>query len=278
MKLSFQFATSVLIPLLITAPLRAEMQSSDRPSVPQLHLSLIERDSETVLVGSESSKGFTLQVTDSAGAPVADSAVVFRLPDEGASGTFADASRSAIVYTAADGRARISGIKWSETPGSVSIKVTATKGEARAGFLLSETLSAQSAPVTASAAPAPAEVAGTPPPAAAPAIAPAQTGAAAASPGKSTPLAALDKGSLPRASAPSQPSAEVPIVSVVNSKTGGAGYRHSSYKKWIIITAIVVGAAAGAGLALGSKSKSTSSSPSTSGVSVGTPSISVGQP
>jgi hypothetical protein len=136
MKLPSQLATIVLTPLLATAPIRAEAPASDPISPLQLRIAIVDRDKETAATGSESEKGFTVQVTDPSGAPVGESAVVFRLPDEGATGSFSDGARSAIVYTSADGRARVSKIRWSDAPGVVPIKVTATKGEARTGLLL----------------------------------------------------------------------------------------------------------------------------------------------
>ena len=260
------------------------MQSAEPASATQLRINLVDREGETTGTGSESKKGFTLQVTDSTGAPVSESAVVFRLPDEGASGLFADGSHSAIVYTSADGLAKISGIKWSDTPGSVSIKVTATKGEARAGFLLMETLAPKSAFTAVASAPAAAPVVSAPvvsapalvsdKPQARMAMAPRES--TTAQPGVSV-SQVKGSSSLPKATEISaqQPPAQ-PVVSVVNNKKGDAGY-HSSHKKWIILAAVIAGAA-GAGLALGGKKKSTTTSTTTTGVTVGTPTVSVGQP
>lgn len=272
MNFFFQFVIAILSPLLVTAPMRAEIAQSDTPATLQIHLVLIDRDKDTTLVGSRSEKGFTVQVADASGAPVEESAVVFRLPDEGASGVFADGARSAIVYTSADGRAKVSGITWSDVPGPVAVKITATKGAARAGFLLSETLTtpaATQAPVSASSAPAASAPAAKEPkgiieaPAAAGVPAPEQ-------PGKRKEVSAASNA--PAIQAP----ATSPAVSIVNTDTHEKVYGHS-HKKWIILgAAIAVGA--GAALAMSSKGKSTTTATSTPGLSVGSPSISVGKP
>jgi hypothetical protein len=275
MKLPSQFATFILTPLLATAPVRADIPASDSSAnQQQLHIVVVDRDKETVATGSESEKGFTVQVTDSSGAPVDESAVVFRLPDEGASGFFSDGAHSAIVYTSADGRARVSKIRWSDAPGVVAIKVTATKGEARTGFLLIENLAA---PVASPATPTeatvphavpapvtrnsdiPSSTAATMPPA----VPPMQPG---------TPKNQSSLSKTVEAPKPSPP----PVVSVVNTDPHEKVYSRS-HKKWIILAAVVA-AGAGAGLAIGAKSKTTQSTTTTTGVSVGSPSISVGHP
>jgi hypothetical protein len=273
MNFLFQFVIAILTPLLVTAPMRAEIAQSDAPATLQIHLVLIDRDKDTTLVGSQSEKGFSVQVADSSGAPVEESAVVFRLPDEGASGVFADGARSAIVYTSADGRAKVSGIKWSDVPGLVAIKITATKGEARAGFLLQETL------MTAESTPAPVSVATAPPAPSAPAASDAKEAVEAIAtvsapapeqPGKPREVSA--SASAPAVPAPAAP----PAVSIVNTNGHEKLYGHS-HKKWIILAAVVA-VGAGAALAMGSKGKSTTTTTPTAGISVGTPSISVGQP
>jgi hypothetical protein len=75
-------------------------------------------------------------------------AVSFRLPDEGASGTFNSGLRTEIVTTGPDGRATVWGMQWNKTPGPVEIRVTANKEQARAGIVstqyLSDSVAAQS--------------------------------------------------------------------------------------------------------------------------------------
>jgi hypothetical protein len=266
MKLPSQFATIILAALLATAPLRAEIPAVDPLSASQLHIAVVDRDKESTAAGSESEKGFTVQVTDGSGTPVGESAVVFRLPDEGATGSFSDGAHSAIVYTSADGRARVSKIRWSDAPGVVAIKVTATKGEAHTGFLLLENLTP---PVLSAVVPAAPPVPAAPV-SKAPELAtepPLRVASPAARP--SQPGALSKTVELPKPSAP-------PVVSVVTTDRQEK-LSSRSHKKWIILAAVIA-AGAGAGLAMGGKSKTTQSSTTTAGTSIGSPSISIGHP
>jgi len=67
--------------------------------------------------------------------------VSFRLPEEGPGGTFANASRSDIETTKADGKASVWGMQWNRTEGSFEIRITAVKGQARAGTVCAVYLS-----------------------------------------------------------------------------------------------------------------------------------------
>ncbi|MBV9403773.1 MAG: hypothetical protein JO211_00405, partial [Acidobacteriaceae bacterium] len=147
------FLSFVLIPFITVSPVWAQIPASPGssaaadPTVAQnLQLRLVEREAAEVPPGSKALKGFTVEVTDSAGTPVQDAAVAARFPDNGPSGVFADGTRALVVYTNASGRARISGIRWGETPGVVTLRVTATKGISHAGMLIEQTLGAAAIP------------------------------------------------------------------------------------------------------------------------------------
>jgi hypothetical protein len=74
----------------------------------------------------------------------------------------------------------------------------------------------------------------------------------------------------PAATAQTHASAPEPQVSITSSGTGAG---HGGRKKWLIIAA--VGAAAGVGAALAFKGRVSGATTSSSGVSIGTPTISV---
>ena len=99
-----------------------------------VQLSVVEGDGATFQPGSRATHGLTVLVTDDAGQPVDMAAVSFRLPDEGASGTFSSGLRTEVVTTGPDGRASVWGMKWNNTPGTVQIRISAVKGTARAGI------------------------------------------------------------------------------------------------------------------------------------------------
>ena len=65
----------------------------------------------------------------------------FRMPEEGPGGTFEGGMKTEIAITAADGRAAVRGIRWNRIAGPFQIRVTAAKGESRAGAICSQYIS-----------------------------------------------------------------------------------------------------------------------------------------
>lgn len=105
-----------------------------------LQIRVIEGDSASYAAGSRSVKGITVEVTDEAGLPVSGAAVSFRLPEDGPTGVFQNGARTEIASTSASGRATVWGMKWNRIPGSLVVRVTAAKGETRAGALVTQIL------------------------------------------------------------------------------------------------------------------------------------------
>jgi hypothetical protein len=100
-----------------------------------VQLQVVEGDGATYQPGSRATHGLTVLVTDEAGQPVNMASVSFRLPDQGATGTFNTGLRTAVVTTGPDGRASVWGMQWNNTPGPVEIRITAVKDQARAGII-----------------------------------------------------------------------------------------------------------------------------------------------
>jgi hypothetical protein len=254
MKVATRFFSVLLTPLIAVLPLAAQTPPAVAPAPAQtarLRIKVVDRDAATALPSSRTRKGYTVEVTDASGKPVSGAAVVCRLPDADPTGTFGKGSHSAVLFTGANGLAHFSGIQWGGEAGTVVLRVTANKGSAHAGMLIEQTL----APISAvSAKPN-------------------------LSPEPKRPLR-------PRLEVPREEAATVrpqplppiaqPEVSVTKPPAG-VKIRHNSKKKWIIL-ALVVGAAAGAvGFATRGKSSS-SSNPAPAQISIGSPTISVGQP
>lgn len=175
-----------------------------------VQLRVVEGEGVTYRTSSRATRGLTVLVTDEAGLPVDMASVSFRLPDQGASGTFNSGLRTEVVVTGPDGRASVWGMQWNKTPGTVEIHITALKGQARTGIISTQYLSDTAAP-----------------------------------------------------------------------KPGGEGVFTASHKghKWLWIAAIAGGAAAGGAYAfLRSPGSPSSSSPAVTGLSIGTPSITIGHP
>ena len=111
-----------------------------------LQLQIVEGEGLSYRVGTRATRGVTVQVTDETGQPVSLAAVTFRLPDQGASGTFSSGTRTEVVPTGVDGRASVWGMQWNNTPGMVEIRISAAKEQLRAGIVSTQTLTNQAAP------------------------------------------------------------------------------------------------------------------------------------
>ncbi len=113
--------------LLFLLPLAAQ----NDPAILLIHV--VEGEGAVYPIGSRATKGVTVQVTDETGKPVDSAAVSFRLPDDGPTGEFSSGMRTEIVTTGADGRANVWGMQWNRVTGPLEVRITAAKGEARAG-------------------------------------------------------------------------------------------------------------------------------------------------
>ena len=112
---------------------------ADAPSI--LTVRVAEGDGAAYPIGSRATRGVTVLVTDETGRPVEGATVSFTLPAEGPGGVFSTGGRTEIAATRADGRAAVWGMQWNRTAGSFEIRITAVKGQARAGVVSSQSLS-----------------------------------------------------------------------------------------------------------------------------------------
>jgi hypothetical protein len=107
-----------------------------------LQLNIIEGEGAVHVAGSRSRVPLTVQVTDEVGRPVDKAAVSFLLPHDGPSGIFASGLSTEVLTTGRDGKASVRGIRWGNTAGAVRIRITAMKGDARAGRVSAQYLEA----------------------------------------------------------------------------------------------------------------------------------------
>jgi hypothetical protein len=98
-----------------------------------LLIRVVEGEGAVYPIGSRATRGVTVQVTDETGRPVDSAAVSFRLPDDGPTGMFSSGMNTEIVTTGMDGRANVWGMQWNRVTGPLQIRITAAKGQARAG-------------------------------------------------------------------------------------------------------------------------------------------------
>jgi hypothetical protein len=265
---------------------------SDTATAASLQIRLQESDTAALPVNSTSSSGYTVQVLDAAGAPVVGAAVALRMPDDGPSGTFADGNKASVAYTDSKGQVRFQQIHWNGSAGTAVVRVTVVKGATHAGALIQQSLIANpKGTAPASATPPAAPAAGTVvAPFGAPASPAAQTPSSAAKtpspappqppiPGTpvspATPVSHSGATSAALQSPSQSASAASPSVSVTDTSSTGGGAAHGGVsKKWILLAVVAAGAGVGAALAMsGHGSSSTAAAP---GLTIGTPTLSVG--
>jgi hypothetical protein len=120
--------------LFLVSALASRLHGADGdPAI--LELRIVEGDGTAYSTGSRATRGVTVQVSDESGRPVSGATVSFTLPQDGPGGVFVSGGRTEIVTTRADGRATVWGMQWNRTPGPFEIRITAAKGQARAGIL-----------------------------------------------------------------------------------------------------------------------------------------------
>jgi hypothetical protein len=277
MKFLSIFLSVLLTPQVAILPLQAEMTvpvpGGTTPSVQAGSLQIRLADAGKAVVEANTSvKGYAILVTDSGGLPVSEAAVSIRLPEDAATGFFADGEHSAVSYTNAAGVATFAQVNWGPAVGIVSIRVTAVKGELHAGAIIEQTIVAKAVATGKAVA---RETKMTPLPSGPSAAA---TPAAGAGPQPGTPASVASfhsgaaSGPKPAATTTTGASAE-PAVSIVN--TGGNKGSHSN-KKWVVLGALAAAAGIGAALALSGKGAASVAAPSSPALSIGTPTISVG--
>ena len=291
MRILSRLLSSLLSAVLVFGPsLQAQIPAaSGEAGIQELHLHPTDDTVAEYAAGSSYGPGMVIQVTDQRNSPVPGAAVTFRFPDTGASGTFADGSHVAVQYTDAAGHAAFRNIRWNSMPGTLLVRVTATKGIVHAGILVEQKLAAAepqsihypvpTAPPVASPAPAVAAPAAPAPPATTQAPSP-----QIAAPHVTINTAAAQPAMRPQPGQPYAPPQSIspraagePSVQITNGPNVRSG-AHGASKKWLWVALIGAGAGAGAVLAMGKAHGGSGSSGTASGVSIGTPSVSIGRP
>ncbi len=113
----------------------AQATSGEGPALVQIRV--LSGEDAVFTAGATTARVAEVQITDEAGRPVEGAAVSFLLPEDGPTGIFAGGLRTDIVITDREGRAGAHGIRWSAETGLVQLRVTAVKGPARAGTVIS---------------------------------------------------------------------------------------------------------------------------------------------
>lgn len=278
-------------PLIVTLLFGPLSRAQTAPPL-EIQVRVVAGISATYEAGSLQGTKLAVEVTNQAGARLPGVAVTFRLPEEGATGVFADGTRAAVIYTSEQGEAAVSGIRWGAIPGTLSIRITAVKGSAHAGILAAQELIAGAHPATGAV------------PVVRPATVPPPTVSIASKPVTSAPAAvvastpqkparvksevtivtqpektktdALARTAITHLPAGAEAKAKEPPAVTISSAPPGHGM--SGKGKWILIGVVAAGAVAGLAFAMGGKSSSTASPTPVQGTTIGAPSISIGHP
>ncbi len=260
-----------------------------------LHIKVVAGEGASYALGAHA-KPLSVEVTDATGRPVAGARVSFQVPEEGPGGQFPNGLRTDIAITDSNGRATAHGLQLNRTAGSFAIRITAAKEQARAGTIARQSmgngdaqlgsadrkaLSTQPAAQHSEPAPPP-QRPSTPPPAVA------MPGTTATGPVKVA-AAQPPPPAAPSVKTAAEPPQGVPTI-IVTAKSAksvaeiGADGGHRSHK-WLWV-ALVAAGGAGAAFAATSLSRAGHSGTSTAtaaglsspAVTIGTPTITIGQP
>jgi len=264
-----------------------------------LHIKVVAGDGAQHSAGAQG-KPITVEVTDATGHPVAGARVSFQVPEEGPGGLFANGLRTDIAITDSNGRATEHGLQLNRTAGSFAIRITAAKEQQRAGTIARQSIGNADTPTESAdrkaSVPASQEPAAAPAPASAPA-----TQRPAAQPPTITVPGTTATGAVKVAAQQAPPAltvktaAELPhgvptiIVTQKSSKSiteVGADSPHKSHKKWVWIGLLAAGGAGaffaekslGGGAGHGDTTGAATAAGLSSGVTIGTPTITIGKP
>jgi hypothetical protein len=100
--------------------------SAQAPAAPKLNLVIVEGDGAINNIKQRTAREPIVQVEDENHRPIAGAAVMFSLPDSGASGVFANGARSVTVLTDGQGRAVARGLRLNKVSGKMQIRVNAS--------------------------------------------------------------------------------------------------------------------------------------------------------
>jgi hypothetical protein len=105
----------------------------------QLNIVIVEGDGAINNIKQRTAREPIVQVEDQNHKPIAGAAVVFLLPNQGASGVFANGSHTLTVMTDAQGRAVAHGFRPNNVQGKLQIHVTASHQGQTASATISQT-------------------------------------------------------------------------------------------------------------------------------------------
>lgn len=132
---------SVFLALLISLPFSpvAAAQTAPQAAPAKLNLVIVEGDAAINNIRLRTARQPIVQVEDENHVPIAGAAVVFQLPNMGASGTFADGSHTLTVISDEHGRAVARGLRPNTAKGQFQIHVNASFAGQTASGVITQT-------------------------------------------------------------------------------------------------------------------------------------------
>jgi hypothetical protein len=112
---------------------------AQEPAAPKLNLVIVEGDGAINNIKQRTAREPIVQVEDENHRPIAGAAVMFSLPNNGASGVFANGGRSVTVLTDSQGRAVARGLKLNKASGQMQIRVNASYQGQTASTVITQT-------------------------------------------------------------------------------------------------------------------------------------------
>lgn len=108
----------------------------------RIDIIVVEGEGATSNIRQRAAKDPVVRIEDDDHRPVTGAVVVFALPVSGASGEFANSSKTMTVVTGKDGLATAQGLRTNEVPGKLQIYVTASYQGLRARGLINQLVQA----------------------------------------------------------------------------------------------------------------------------------------
>src|SRR5271170_234421 len=130
---------SVFLSCLLLTNLLGARSFEEPQTAPMLNIVIVEGEGTLNNVKQRVNREPIVQVEDENHKPVAGAAVIFSLPNTGASGTFANGSQTLTVTTDATGRAAATGIHPNHVLGKLQIRVTASANGLSASAVITQT-------------------------------------------------------------------------------------------------------------------------------------------
>lgn len=138
----------VLITFLAGQHLDAILMAQEATS-PKLKIVILEGEGAINNIRQRTAREPIVQVQDENNRPVAGALVLFTLPENGASGTFANGSKTFMATTDAQGKVTAKGLKPNKTEGQFQISVVATFQALKATAVISQSNTAAAAAAVA---------------------------------------------------------------------------------------------------------------------------------